>query len=91
MFYLFAFIFGFAYGAVSTLESPVVAELFGLSSHGTIFGAIFFSDSIGGAIGAVLGGRIFDITGGYQLAFIISAALSIIAIILAIFLGPVAS
>ena len=91
VFYLFAFTFGFAYGAVSTLESPVVAELFGLSSHGTIFGAIFFSDSIGGAIGAVLGGRIFDITGGYQLAFITCAALSIIAIILAIFLRPVAS
>ncbi len=26
MFYLFALIFGFAYGAVSTLESPMVAE-----------------------------------------------------------------
>jgi len=89
VFYLYAFVFGFAYGAVSTLESPMVAELFGLSSHGTIFGAIFFSDSVGGAIGAVLGGRIFDITGSYQSAFITCAALSVVAIILAIFLKSV--
>jgi len=89
MFYLFAAIFGFAYGAVATLEPPIVAELFGLSSHGVIFGAIFFSDSVGGAVGTVLAGRIFDIIGSYQPAFLVCAALSIVAIILALFLRPI--
>jgi len=91
IFYLFAVIFGFAYGAVATLESPIVAELFGLSSHGVIFGAIFFSDSVGGAVGTVVAGRIFDIIGSYQPAFLVCAALSIVAIILALFLKPIAS
>ena len=89
MFYLFALIFGFAYGAVATLESPMVAELFGLSSHGAIFGAIFFGDSVGAAIGTVLGGRIFDVTGSYQSAFLACVALSIMAIILVVFLRPI--
>jgi len=88
MFYLFAIIFGFSYGAVSTLESPMIAELFGLSSHGIIFGAVFFSDSVGAAIGTVLGGRIFDITGSYQSAFLACAALSVVTIILAMFFRP---
>ena len=86
MLYLFATIFGFAYGAVSTLESPLVAELFGLSSHGIIFGVIFFSDSIGGAIGGVLAGKVFDTTGSYQPAFLVCAILYVIAVILSLFL-----
>jgi len=89
MFYLFAIIFSFAYGAVSTLESPMVAELFGLSSHGAILGAIFFADSVGTAIGTVLAGMIFDITGSYQSAFLACVALSIMAIILVVFLRPI--
>ena len=91
MFCLFAIIFGFAYGAVSTLESPIVAELFGLSSHGVIFGAVFFSDSVGGAVGTVVAGRIFDIIGSYQPAFLVCAALSIVTIILALFLRTITS
>jgi MFS family permease len=84
MLYLFTGIFGFAFGGVITMESPVVAELFGLSSHGVILGVILFVDKIGGAIGPILTGRIFDVTGSYQLGFLISGTLSIIGIILAI-------
>jgi len=88
MLYPFAAILGFAYGGVATLMSPVVAELFGLSSHGVILGFIFFIDCLGGAIGPVLAGRIFDITGSYQWAFLICAALSVIALILTSLLRP---
>ena len=66
-----------------------VAELFGLSSHDAIFGAIFFSDSVGAAIGTIWGGRIFDITGSYQSAFLACVALSIMSIILVVFLSPI--
>ncbi len=87
--YLFAIVFGFGYGGLTSLISPTVAELFGMSSHGVILGAVFFGWSIGEAIGPVLAGRIFDITGSYQPAFWVCAALSIIAIILALFLRPI--
>ena len=88
MFYLFAAIFGFAYGALSPLISPMVAELFGLGSHGAILGVTFAVGMIGEAFGPVSAGRIFDVTGSYQWAFLICATLSVIGIILSILLRP---
>ena len=86
MFYLFASFFGFAYGSIAVLQSPLVAELFGLRSHGMIFGAITFSITIGGAIGPVLAGYIFDVTGSYNLAVIICIVLILVAWILTLLL-----
>lgn len=88
MFYLFAAIFGLGYGGGAALKSPLTAELFGLSSHGLILGIAYFGDCFGGVIGPVLAGGIFDITGSYQLAFIVSIAASIIALILTLLLRP---
>ena len=88
MLYLFAVVFGFAYGGVISLQSPLIAELFGLRSHGVIFGVIFFGGTIGGAIGPILAGHIFDITSSYQLAFLICGAIAITAIILTSLLRP---
>ena len=88
MFYLFASFFGFAYGSIAVLQSPLVAELFGLRSHGIILGAITFSITIGGAIGPVLAGYIFDVTGSYNLAVIICIVLILVAWILTLLLRP---
>jgi len=84
MLYIFAALNGFAHGGLYTLISPMVAELFGLRSHGVIFGIVTFIATIGGVIGPVVIGYIFDITSSYQLGFIILAAASIIAILLTI-------
>ncbi len=89
MFYLFAVIFGFAYGGYAALVSLSVAEFFGLASLGVILGTIILGISIGAATGPVLAGRIFDITGSYQQAFLVCAALSMIAIVLALLLRPI--
>ena len=86
MLYLFDGIYGFAHGVFFAVLSPMVAELFGLRSHGTLFGAVFFAGAVGGSIGPPLAGHIFDVTGNYQLAFIISAVAGVIALILALLL-----
>ncbi len=91
MLYLFAIIFGFAYGGVIALQSLAVAELFGLSSLGILVGSVTCSYTIGGAIGPFLAGHIFDITRSYSLAFLISAILAAIALILALLLRPLSS
>jgi len=83
MLYLFAVVFGLGYGGVAALISPTVAELFGLRAHGAILGAATFTLTIGGAIGPVVAGYIFDTTGSYNLAFLICASLSILGLILA--------
>ena len=86
MFYLFAILEGIAHGTFYTLISPLLAQLFGLGSLGAILGVVIFVGTIGGAIGPVLAGRIFDITGSYQLFFMLCLVLSIAAIVLMFFL-----
>ncbi len=91
MLHLFAAVFGFGYGGVSALMPPTVAEVFGLRSHGVILGVTTFVGTAGCAVGAVMAGSVFDITGSYQVAFLICVALSIIGIILSAFLRPPSS
>ena len=91
MLYLFAIIYGFPHGGFFTLISPTVAELFGTSSHGVIFGIVIFIGTIGGTIGVALAGHLFDITGSYQLTFLILVVLSIIGLMLSTLLRPIIS
>jgi MFS family permease len=88
MFYLFGVVFGFAYGGIITLQSLLAAELFGLSSLGVILGSVAFAFTIGGAVGPVLSGRIFDIYGSYRLAFLACAILALLGTVLALSLTP---
>jgi len=90
VFYLFATVFGMAYGGWATIMSPMVADLFGLRSHGVILGSATFGATLGGAVGPVIAGRIYDVTGSYQLAFILCIILSIIGLVAASFLKPAA-
>ena len=89
MLYLFALVYGFAHGGFYTLVSPLTARLFGLKAHGVIFGIVYFAGTLGGAIGPVLAGHIFDITQSYQLVFWILAGLSSFGLLLTLLLKPV--
>ena len=80
MLYLFAIVYGFAHGGLFTVFSPIVAEYFGVRSHGILFGIVAFAGTVGGAIGPLLAGYIFDITGSYNLAFWISTAVGAIGL-----------
>jgi MFS family permease len=86
MLYLFAMVYGVAHGGFFTVLSPMVAELFGIDSHGVLFGIVTFSLTIGGAIGPVLAGHIFDIARSYQLVFLILAGVGIAGLFLTLFL-----
>jgi MFS family permease len=86
--YLFAIIFGFAFGGCGASESPLVAGLFGLKSHGLILGVITFGFCTGAAVGPFLAGYIFDVRNSYSVAFLICAAISVIGLILTLLLTP---
>ena len=86
MFYIFAIIYGIAYGGEAAVMVLVPAELFGLKYVGVITAATFLMGAIGGAIGAPFGGHIFDITGRYDLAFVICIIVSALAFILSMIL-----
>jgi len=86
--YLFALVFGIAFGGLGTSESPLVAWLFGLSSHGLIFGFALLGFNCGAAAGPFVTGYIFDITGSYRYEFLVSACVGIIGLILSSTLKP---
>jgi MFS family permease len=88
MLFLFAAVYGFSHGGFFTVMSPTVAELFGTGSHGLLFGLVLFSGTIGGAVGPVLAGRMFDVTGSYQGVFWILTGLALTGLILILMLGP---
>lgn len=86
MLYLFAMLYGIAHGGIFTVLSPIVAELFGIGSHGVLFGIVAFSLTIGGAMGPVVAGHIFDIARSYQPVFLILVGVGIAALSLTLFL-----
>lgn len=91
MLYLFAVVIGFAYGGLSSLQSLMAAELFGLKSLGVIIGSLTFSFTIGNAVGVFLAGYIFDSTGSYYPAFWACAVVAVVGFILVLLLTPVGS
>ncbi len=86
--YVFPVIFGFGYGAVTTLQSLLIAELFGLRALGAILGTITAVGTIGGAVGPLLAGYVFDVTHGYHLAFLSCLILTLVSTTLIYVLRP---
>lgn len=86
--YLFAALYGVAHGSYYTLMSPLAAELFGLASHGTILGIGFLSGNLGGSLGPVLAGVVFDKVRSYQPVFLSMIGLALAALFLASILRP---
>ncbi len=80
--YLFTLVYGIAHGGFFTAISPLTAELFGLRSHGSLFGMVVFAGTAGGALGPLLTGWIFDISGTYIPAFVLLMGLAATASVL---------
>ena len=86
--FLFALIYGIAHGGFFTVASPSVADLFGTREHGIIFGLIIFFGTLGGTIGPVIAGTIFDQTKSYSVAFLLLTGMAALGIILTSQLRP---
>ena len=89
MFYLFAIVFGFAYGGEVPQMPVLIGRFFGLRAVAVLVGVVVFGATIGGAIGAWVGGQVFDVTQSYQLAFIIATVASFVAMVLTLMLKKV--
>lgn len=91
MFYLFAAVYGFTHGGLFTVISPIVAEYFGIRSHGLLFGVAAFAGTVGGFVGPVFAGSIFDMAGNYMVAFWGYVVAAAIGLGLILFLPPYGS
>ncbi len=65
----FVLLFGVGIGGGAVLVPLLIGEYFGLRAFGMVLGVVSISATLGAAIGPVLAGRIFDVTGSYELAF----------------------
>lgn len=72
--YVFVVLFGFFYGGKVPILPGLVGSLFGTHSLAEIIGIIATSAGIGGMIGPVLGGYLYDKMGNYTLAFLLAFA-----------------
>jgi MFS family permease len=91
MLFLFGVVFGFGHGGMATMESPIVAHIFGMRSHGVLLGLVFFSDTMGGSMGPFLAGYLFDVTSSYRLAFILCAILGVVNLLAILLIRPLKS
>jgi MFS family permease len=88
VFFVLAVMVGFSQGGVGSSQSPLIASLFGLKSHGLIFGFLGFGATFGAAVGPLLTGFLFDLTGRYYWALLMCAGASLISLTFACFIRP---
>ena len=83
-FYAAAVVFGLSYGGVMPLYALVTREYFGEKVMGTAYGAVFLISTMGMGLGSWAGGWIHDALGTYAWLFISSAAIGVMAMVLAL-------
>jgi MFS family permease len=77
--WIFAAVIGILWLGTVPLTNGLIAQIFGLRYMSMLTGVIFLGHQLGSFLGAWLGGRIFDETGSYMLAWSISIGLSVLA------------
>jgi sugar phosphate permease len=78
--FLYALGYEWAVGGWLALQGIIIAQYFGVSNYATIIGLMMTMGVLGGFMGPVIGARIYDYTGSYQAAFILAAALALVAL-----------
>jgi len=87
-FYVIATLFGLTYGGAIPAIIMRSSEFFGISSSGTIFGALICGSTAGAAIGAPFAGYIYDVTGGYSIAFLTGGIVLTVGSVLSFIVKP---
>lgn len=75
LFWPFVVCFGLGWGGIYTLLQLLTMDAFGLKAAGRILGTRTVIDAIGGGLGPWITGWLFDVTGGYQMPFLLVSGL----------------
>ena len=82
-YYLFAVVFGLGTGGWFPQIAVLATRIFGTRELGSIFGALLVGAGLGGVVGPILAGYVFDTLGSYRIAFIIATCVAFVAVLLA--------
>jgi MFS family permease len=83
VFFLYALLWGFGYGGVGTQYGIVSRELYGARLFGQGYAGQNSFAMVGMALGGYLGGYIYDLSGSYVMAWLLSFASGLISSLLA--------
>ncbi|MQY73866.1 MAG: MFS transporter [Dehalococcoidia bacterium] len=86
MFYLWALVFGFAWGGTGPTMAALIGDTFGLGRIGAILGLLEVGFGTGAGLGPVIGGAIFDLKQSYFLAFLLGVAAMLVTTVLVSFI-----
>jgi MFS family permease len=86
MFYLFVAIFALGYGCLDPATLALIGDVFGLKKLGSIMGALMIFWVVGAGIGSEVGGIIYDASGSYFPAFLMTAILMLLSCTFALLL-----
>jgi MFS family permease len=76
----YALVFGFGYGCLGPLLPILAADRFGHHCMGAVYGLqTFFVVGVGGSLGPVIGGIVYDTTGSYHPAWWLNMGLLVAA------------
>ncbi len=84
----FLLLYAPGYGGPIPLRPALLADYFGTSRFGTIFGLMMLVSMMGGMVGPVFAGWVFDTTGSYSLAWRVVALTTVVAIPLILLAKP---
>lgn len=76
---IFAAAMGLLWLGTVPLTNGLVAQIFGVRYLAMLSGFVFFSHQLGSFLGVWLGGLIFDMTGAYDIVWMIAIALGVLA------------
>jgi MFS family permease len=77
--YAFAAVMGLTWLGTVPLTNGLVGQIFGVKYLSTLFSIAFLGHQLGAFAGAWAGGAVFDATGSYQLVWMITIGLSVVA------------
>ena len=77
---------GFNFGGNFALFPLLTLENFGAKNLGANYGAVFTSYGVGGILGPIMAGKVWDSMGTFKWAFIIAAIACVVAAVLTFFL-----
>jgi len=76
---------GFSYGACLSLFPSATADFWGTKNLGLNYGIMFTAWGVGGVFGPLMAGKIADLTGSYNIGYLISASLMILGAVMTLF------
>jgi len=77
--YVFSAVMGFLWLSTVPPTNAVVAQIFGVQYLSMLGGFVFFSHQVGSFLGVWLGGKLYDMTGTYDVVWWLAVALGLVA------------